>query len=57
MATVGLRDLFRALGTVGLDGKEQYGKPVRMAKVISADISVDVAEALLYADDARPNRA
>jgi len=51
MATIGLRDLFYAPITVGADGSETYGTPVRLAKAISADLSVDVAEAMLYADD------
>ena len=51
MATVGLRDLFRAPITLDQDGFEEYGVPVRMAKAISADLSVEVAEAILYADD------
>ena len=51
MATIGLRDLYRAPITIGTSGAEEYGKPVRMAKAISAELSVEVAEAILYADD------
>ena len=51
MATIGLRDLYRAPITIGTDGAEDYGTPVRMAKAISAEISVEVAEAILYADE------
>lgn len=51
MATIGLRDLYRAPITVGQDGAETYGAPVRMAKAISAEMSVETAEAILYADD------
>ena len=51
MATVGLRDLYRAPITTAADGLETYGTPVRMAKAIEADLSVEVAEAILYADD------
>ena len=51
MATIGLRDLYRAPITVDEAGKETYGAPVRMAKAISAELSVEVAEAILYADD------
>ena len=40
MATIGLRDLYRAPITVGKDGEETYGTPVRMAKAISAEMSV-----------------
>ena len=31
MATIGLRDLYRAPITTGSDGKETYGTPVKMA--------------------------
>ena len=51
MATIGLRDLYRAPITIGTSGTEKYGTPVRMAKAISAELSVEVAEAILYADD------
>lgn len=51
MATIGLRDLYRAPITEAADGTETYGTPVRMAKAISAELSVEVAEAILYADD------
>lgn len=51
MATIGLRDLYRAPITIGTSGAEEYGTPVRMAKAISAELSVEVAEAILYADD------
>ena len=51
MATIGLRDLYRAPITVDDTGKETYGAPVRMAKAISAELSVEIAEAVLYADD------
>jgi phi13 family phage major tail protein len=33
------------------DGKEVFGKPVRMAKAIQAQMSTQIAEAKLYADD------
>ena len=51
MATIGLRDLYRAPITIGDGGVEEYGTPVKMAKAISAELSVEVAEAILYADD------
>ena len=51
MATIGLRDLYRAPITIGDDGAEEYGTPVKMAKAISAELSVEVAEAILYAAD------
>lgn len=51
MATIGLRDLYRAPITMDDTGKETYGTPVRMAKAISAEMSVEIAEEPLYADD------
>jgi phi13 family phage major tail protein len=51
MATIGLRDLYRAPITIAEDGTETYGTPVRMAKAITVEMSVEVAEATLYADD------
>ena len=44
-------ELYRAPITIGDDGVEEYGTPVKMAKAISAELSVEVAEAILYADD------
>lgn len=41
MATIGLRDLYRATITIGDGGVEEYGKPVKMAKAISAELSVE----------------
>ena len=52
MATVGLRDLYQAAITEDENGIATYGIPKRLAKAISADLSVTVAEAILYADDA-----
>lgn len=52
MATIGLRDLYYAMITEGTDGVESYGTPLRLAKAISAELSVEKAEATLYADDA-----
>lgn len=49
--TTGLKDLYFAPITM-TDGVEVYGEPKKMAEAISADISVNVAEATLYADDA-----
>lgn len=50
MATLGLRDLFMAPITE-TDGVETYGTPTRLAKAIKAEMSVDVAEGVLYSDD------
>ena len=52
MATLGLDSLFYAPITEGTDGVETYGTPQKLAKAISAELSVEIAEAILYADDA-----
>ena len=52
MATIGLDDLYYAPITEGSNGDETYGTPVKLAKAISADLSLELAEAILYADDA-----
>ena len=52
MATIGLSDLFYAPITEGADGSETYGTPARLAKAIQANLSIEVAEAMLFADDA-----
>ena len=52
MATIGLSDLFYAPITEGANGTETYGTPVRLAKAIQADLSIEIAEAMLFADDA-----
>jgi phi13 family phage major tail protein len=44
--------LYYATITDGTDGEETYGTPAQLAKAIQADLSVEVAEAVLYADDA-----
>jgi len=51
MATIGLKDLFYSTITEDSNGDETYGVPQRLAKAISADISINLAEAILYADD------
>ena len=51
MATIGLDKLYYAKITEGADGEETYAAPVQLAKAISADLSVELAEATLYADD------
>lgn len=51
MATIGLDMLYYAKITEGDDGSETYGTPVKLAKAISAGLSVELAEATLYADD------
>jgi phi13 family phage major tail protein len=52
MATIGLDDLYYATITEGNNGDETYGTPVKLAKAISAEVSTEIAEAILYADDA-----
>ena len=51
MATIGLDKLYYAPITENANGEETYGTPVQLAKAISADLSVELAEATLYADD------
>ena len=51
MATIGLDKLYYAKITEDKDGNETYATPVQLAKAISADLSVELAEATLYADD------
>lgn len=51
MATIGLDSLFYAPITEAQDGSETYGTPASLAKAISADLSVELNEATLYADD------
>jgi phi13 family phage major tail protein len=52
MATIGLDRLYYApITEAPLTGEETYGTPVMLAKAISAELSVELAEATLYADD------
>ena len=51
MATIGLDKLFYAKITEDDNGDETYATPMQMAKSMSADLSVELAEATLYADD------
>lgn len=51
MATIGLDKLFYSKITEGANGDETYADPVPLAKAISADLSVELNEATLYADD------
>lgn len=50
MATIGLDKLYYSKITE-VNGDETYGTPEVLAKVINADLSVELAEAILYADD------
>ncbi len=51
MATIGLDKLYYAKITEDTLGEETYGSPKQLAKAIKADLSVELAEAVLYADD------
>ena len=51
MATIGLDKLFYATITEDENGNETYGIPKQLAKAISAELSIELAEATLYADD------
>ncbi len=52
MATIGLDRLYYApITEAEITGDETYGTPVMLAKAISAELSVELAEATLYADD------
>ncbi len=52
MPTIGLDKLYYAKITEDDEGNEEYGTPQILAKAMKADISVELAEATLYADDA-----
>ena len=51
MATIGLDMLYYSKITEDDDGNETYATPEKLAKAISADLSVELVEAILYADD------
>lgn len=51
MATIGLDKLYYATITEDAEGNETYANPIQLAKAISAELSVELAEATLYADD------
>lgn len=51
MATIGLDKLYYATIIDDENGEEIYGTPTQLAKAISAELSVELAEATLYADD------
>lgn len=48
---VGLDSLYYSKITEGANGVESYGTPSVLAKAISADLSVELNKAILYADD------
>jgi len=51
MATIGLDRLYYSKITEATDGTETFGTPKLLAKAMKVDLSVDLAEAVLYADD------
>lgn len=51
MATIGLDKLYYAPITEDSNGNETYGTPVQLAKAISAELSIELNEATLFADD------
>lgn len=51
MATIGLDSLYYAKITEDENGNETYGTPIVLAKAMTAELSVELAEATLYADD------
>ena len=51
MATIGMDKLYYAKITEGNNGDETYATPQVLAKAMKADLSVELAEATLYADD------
>ena len=51
MATIGMDKLFFAKITEDANGEETYDAPVSLAKAMTADLSIELAEAILYADD------
>lgn len=51
MATIGLDKLYYSKITEDTSGNETYATPVILAKAVSAELSVELAEATLYADD------
>lgn len=52
MATIGMDKLYYALIREDENGYEMYSPPRPLAKAMQADLSVEIAEATLYADDA-----
>lgn len=51
MATIGLDKLYYSKINEDADGNETYGIPAQLAKAMTAELSVELAEATLYADD------
>ena len=55
MATIGLDMLYYAPISEDENGNETYGTPAKLAKAMTADLSVELAEATLDADDGAPD--
>jgi phi13 family phage major tail protein len=51
MATIGLDKLYYAKITESDTGEETYAVPAPLARAISAELSIELSEAILYADD------
>ncbi len=51
MATIGLDKLYYSKITEDASGNETYANPVSLAKAMTVELSVELAEATLYADD------
>jgi phi13 family phage major tail protein len=51
VATIGLDRLYYAKITEDTNGDETYGAPQILAKAMTAELSVELIEAILYADD------
>ncbi|NLZ54352.1 MAG: phage tail protein [Thermoanaerobacteraceae bacterium] len=51
MATIGLDKLYYSKITEDANGEETYSVPSVLAKAITAELSVELVEAILYADD------
>lgn len=51
MATIGLDRLYYSKITDDANGEETYAVPAVLAKAITAELSVELVEAILYADD------
>jgi phi13 family phage major tail protein len=51
LSTIGLDKPYYAKITEDEQGNETYGPPILLAKAIQADLAIELAEAILYADD------
>ncbi len=51
MATIGLDKLYYSKITEDSNGQETYSTPLVLAKAITAELSVELVEAILYTDD------